>query len=77
LSKKSKFLLAIVGYLGGLSVSTYNFQLIFVLLFSAPQEIDEYELIDPVDILTPLEKSGFWDGVVSSFLLICFSFEMC
>ncbi|CAO2842672.1 unnamed protein product [Amaranthus hypochondriacus] len=29
----------------------------------APLEIDEYELIDPVDILTPLEKSGFWDGV--------------
>ncbi|XP_052201183.1 protein MOR1 isoform X2 [Diospyros lotus] len=29
----------------------------------APQEIDEYEFIDPVDILTPLEKSGFWDGV--------------
>ncbi|XP_015878687.2 protein MOR1 isoform X1 [Ziziphus jujuba] len=29
----------------------------------APQEIDEYELIDPVDILTPLEKTGFWDGV--------------
>ncbi|OMO86342.1 CLIP-associated protein [Corchorus capsularis] len=29
----------------------------------APQEIDEYDLIDPVDILTPLEKSGFWDGV--------------
>ncbi|KAL5159267.1 Protein MOR1 [Glycine soja] len=29
----------------------------------APQEIDEYELVDPVDILTPLEKSGFWDGV--------------
>ncbi|KAJ4702810.1 protein MOR1 [Melia azedarach] len=28
-----------------------------------PQEIDEYELIDPVDILTPLEKSGFWEGV--------------
>ncbi|XP_071930544.1 protein MOR1-like isoform X1 [Coffea arabica] len=27
------------------------------------QEIDEYELVDPVDILTPLEKSGFWDGV--------------
>ncbi|XP_024927390.2 protein MOR1 isoform X3 [Ziziphus jujuba] len=26
-------------------------------------EIDEYELIDPVDILTPLEKTGFWDGV--------------
>ncbi|KAI4351479.1 hypothetical protein L6164_005845 [Bauhinia variegata] len=30
---------------------------------SAPQEIDEYELVDPVDILTPLEKSGFWEGV--------------
>ncbi|XP_039050346.1 protein MOR1-like isoform X1 [Hibiscus syriacus] len=29
----------------------------------APVEIDEYELVDPVDILTPLEKSGFWDGV--------------
>ncbi|WJX12662.1 Protein MICROTUBULE ORGANIZATION 1 [Trifolium repens] len=29
----------------------------------APQEIDEYELVDPVDILTPLEKSEFWDGV--------------
>ncbi|KAK9152687.1 hypothetical protein Sjap_000167 [Stephania japonica] len=28
-----------------------------------PQEIDEYELVDPVDILTPLEKSGFWGGV--------------
>ncbi|XVF86085.1 hypothetical protein PTKIN_Ptkin18bG0013100 [Pterospermum kingtungense] len=28
-----------------------------------PQEIDEYELVDPVDILTLLEKSGFWDGV--------------
>jgi len=36
-----------------------------MLLLSAPQEIDEYELVDPVDILTPLEKSGFWDGVVS------------
>ncbi|GAB4830468.1 hypothetical protein Ancab_020181, partial [Ancistrocladus abbreviatus] len=28
-----------------------------------PQQVDEYELVDPVDILTPLEKSGFWDGV--------------
>ncbi|GAB4831233.1 Protein MICROTUBULE ORGANIZATION 1 [Ancistrocladus abbreviatus] len=28
-----------------------------------PQEIDEYELVDPIDILTPLEKSGFWEGV--------------
>ncbi|KAL7243803.1 hypothetical protein ACSBR1_016095 [Camellia fascicularis] len=30
---------------------------------NAPQEIDEYELVDPVDILTPLEKAGFWNGV--------------
>ncbi|XXG85325.1 hypothetical protein AAC387_Pa11g0421 [Persea americana] len=30
---------------------------------NVPQEIDEYELVDPVDILTPLDKSGFWDGV--------------
>ncbi|XP_030501209.2 protein MOR1 [Cannabis sativa] len=29
----------------------------------APQEIDEYDLVDPVDILAPLEKSGFWDGL--------------
>nr|GMD43317.1 protein MOR1-like [Ipomoea batatas] len=29
----------------------------------------EYELVDPVDILTPLEKSGFWKGVVGSLLL--------
>ncbi|GAV88428.1 HEAT domain-containing protein/CLASP_N domain-containing protein [Cephalotus follicularis] len=29
----------------------------------APQEVDEYELVDPIDIITPLEKSGFWDGV--------------
>ena len=35
-------------------------------ILSAPQEIDEYELIDHFDILTPLEKSGFWDGVVST-----------
>ncbi|XP_022721245.1 protein MOR1-like isoform X3 [Durio zibethinus] len=28
-----------------------------------PQEIDEYELVDPVDILIPLEKSCFWNGV--------------
>ncbi|RLM91841.1 hypothetical protein C2845_PM08G29250 [Panicum miliaceum] len=28
-----------------------------------PVEIDEYDLVDPIDILTPLEKSGFWDGV--------------
>ncbi|XP_072953995.1 protein MOR1-like isoform X1 [Typha angustifolia] len=30
---------------------------------NAPQVIDEYELLDPVDILAPLEKSGFWEGV--------------
>lgn len=35
---------------------------------SVPQEIDEYELVDPVDILAPLEKSGFWEGVVSILL---------
>lgn len=40
-------------------------------LVAAPQEIDEYELVDPVDILTPLEKSGFWDGVVSSLIPDC------
>ncbi|KAL4573241.1 hypothetical protein LXL04_020040 [Taraxacum kok-saghyz] len=26
-------------------------------------EIDEYKLVDPVDILTPLEKTVFWNGV--------------
>ncbi|KAJ3669121.1 hypothetical protein LUZ60_011071 [Juncus effusus] len=30
---------------------------------NGPLEIDEYDLVDPVDILTPLEKSGFWNGV--------------
>ncbi|KAH9313886.1 hypothetical protein KI387_022513, partial [Taxus chinensis] len=30
---------------------------------SGPQESDEYDLDDPVDILIPLEKSGFWEGV--------------
>ncbi|KAM3333300.1 hypothetical protein ACQJBY_028412 [Aegilops geniculata] len=34
-----------------------------VAVQDAPMEIDEYDLVDPVDILTPLEKSGFWDGV--------------
>nr|GMD85546.1 protein MOR1 [Ipomoea batatas] len=29
----------------------------------------EYELVDPVDILTPLEKSGFREGVIGSLLL--------
>ncbi|CAL0299705.1 unnamed protein product [Lupinus luteus] len=28
-----------------------------------PTEIDQYDLVDPVDILTPLEKSGFWERV--------------
>lgn len=31
-------------------------------------DIDEYDLVDPVDILTPLGKSTFWDGVVSTQL---------
>ncbi|CAM6047665.1 unnamed protein product [Sphagnum compactum] len=30
---------------------------------SGLQDIDEYELVDPVDILTPLSKSVFWEGV--------------
>ncbi|KAJ0100054.1 hypothetical protein Patl1_20889 [Pistacia atlantica] len=37
--------------------------LIYFPFLAAPQEIDKSELIDPVDILTPLEKSGFWEGV--------------
>jgi hypothetical protein len=35
-----------------------------VHLFGLGSQIDEYDLIDPVDILSPLEKSGFWEGVV-------------
>ncbi|GKB52804.1 protein MOR1 isoform X1 [Tanacetum coccineum] len=31
-----------------------------------PLEKDEYELVDPDDILTPLEKSGFWNKVKST-----------
>ena len=45
-----------------------------------PQEIDEYELVDPVDILTPLEKTGFWNGVVSAphcFMKICTHAVFC
>lgn len=38
-------------------------------MYAVP-EIDEYDLVDPVDILAPLEKSGFWDGVVSLFSLL-------
>ncbi|GJZ09658.1 MOR1-like protein [Tanacetum coccineum] len=30
-----------------------------------PSGKDEYELVDPVDILTPLKKSGFWNKVKS------------
>ncbi|GKA30765.1 RNA-directed DNA polymerase, eukaryota, reverse transcriptase zinc-binding domain protein [Tanacetum coccineum] len=30
-----------------------------------PLEKDKYKLVDPVDILTPLEKSGFWNKVKS------------
>ena len=48
--------------------------------FSVPVEIDEYDLVDPVDILTPLEKSGFWDGVVCGlswmhYILVMPSYE--
>lgn len=50
------------------------------ILFTVPQEIDEYELVDPVDILSPLEKSGFWDGVVSvsfdAWLVLYFNLEL-
>lgn len=38
------------------------------IICPAPMEFDEYDLVDPVDILTPLEKSGFWDGVVCADL---------
>lgn len=34
-------------------------------MVSGSSDIDEYDLVDPVDILTPLGKSSFWDGVVS------------
>ncbi|MQM08158.1 hypothetical protein Taro_041012 [Colocasia esculenta] len=44
-------------------------------VFDAPQEIDEYELVDPVDILTPLEKSGFWDGVLVTDVNLAVSVE--
>ncbi len=37
-----------------------------LMFISGLQDIDEYELVDPVDILTPLSKSVFWEGVVSS-----------
>jgi cytoskeleton-associated protein 5 len=34
-----------------------------LMFMSGLQDIDEYELVDPVDILTPLSKSVFWEGV--------------
>ena len=52
------------GCVGGLLYQCFGL-IVFINWLSAPQEIDEYELVDPVDILIPLEKSGFWDGVVS------------
>eukprot|EP00850_Spirogloea_muscicola_P001145 SM000004S15015 [mRNA] locus=s4:723804:739200:- [translate_table: standard] len=30
---------------------------------AGPCEVDEYEFEDPVNILSPLEKTGFWDGL--------------
>lgn len=36
----------------------------------AAQEIDEYQLVGSVDILTPLETAGFQDGVVSAPYLV-------
>lgn len=38
------------------------------VLATGSSDIDEYDLVDPVDILTPLGKSSFWDGVVSTHL---------
>ena len=32
----------------------------------SPPVIDDYDLCEPVDILTPLAKTSFWDQVVSS-----------
>ena len=52
------------------SLVTKNFYHSNTLQLSVPQEIDEYDLVDPVDILTPLEKSGFWEGVVGDFDLL-------
>ena len=37
-------------------------------MVSGASDIDEYDLVDPVDILTPLNKSNFWEGVVSKQL---------
>ncbi|KAG0466494.1 hypothetical protein HPP92_018074 [Vanilla planifolia] len=42
---------------------------------SVGEEIDEYELVDPVDILTPLERSGFWDGVLVTDVNLAVSIE--
>lgn len=68
--------------INGISSLTFsklvNLYLSLVVVLSAPPEIDEYDLVDPVDILTPLEKSGFWDRVVSDlfpsliFCMLCY-----
>lgn len=42
------------------------FELSCLACNSGSLDVDEYDLVDPVDILTPLGKSGFWDGVVSA-----------
>lgn len=47
------------------SFSIMPYWALICFLGAAAPVIDEYDLVDPVDILTPLEKSGFWDGVVS------------
>ena len=57
-----------------LRIMALNAWIWYLGCLSAPQEIDEYELVDPVDILTPLEKSGFWDGVVSALNLFSMFF---
>lgn len=50
---------------------------LYAFFISVPQEIDEYELVDPVDILAPLEKSGFWEGVVSILLRLLYAVSFC
>lgn len=51
--------------------------MVILVCISGPQEIDEYDLVDPVDVLAPLEKSGFWEGVVSPWFMIVETKFLC
>lgn len=62
--RSSKYHLRINFLYGADSLFKFKVWILTQLYSSVPVEIDEYDLVDPVDILTPLEKSGFWDGVV-------------